>query len=418
MYMDLKIRYENAKTKLLNDKSICQENRNLFKEFFVWEQEKLKRINDLPEIDESSYRTLYDYINRFRNVNKWFKNKPWKKLTLAEIKEIYKDLEDGKITNNKGKRFEDRRSYYNKVFKAKPFKLAGKHEEVKQALEFFTDRRKKEVRFVNETNFNKMISVLSKPHHLALFWLAWDVGENINSLLKLTKRNFKRQINRDTKEAEYLIHLPKDKLKRSRITRSEPTLFSETVRYLDIVLEDMNNDDLIFRFGYRQALKIFNSTVKRSGAICEPNGEKPSWKDLRSGMACNLFSLGWHSDDINLRLGHSISSKELDVYLNYMAQNRRRAKKILYNNNLEDVKNDLEEAKQREKLQSNRLERQKENITKQGTKIHELEMTMKNFKRFDNLATPLLKDKKVQEALLKVMLEKGLGKQLMELQNN
>ncbi len=200
--MGFEERYEKNKTLLLNDKSICKENRDLFKEFFVWEEEKLKRINDLPKIDNSSYKTLYSYINRFRNVNSWFKNKPWKELTLTEIREVYKDLEDGEIKNKNGKRFEDRRSYYNKVFKSKPFKLAGKHEEVNQALEFFTDRRKKEVRFVNEESFKKMVSVLSKPGHFALFWLAWDIGENINSLLKLTKSNFKKQVNRDTKEME------------------------------------------------------------------------------------------------------------------------------------------------------------------------------------------------------------------------
>ena len=33
----------------------------------------------------------------------------------------------------------------------------------------------------------------------------------------------------------------------------------------------------------------------RSGAKCEPNGDKPSWKDLRSGMACHLFAQGWHA---------------------------------------------------------------------------------------------------------------------------
>jgi len=413
--MGLKQNYEKRKTKLLKDKSICKENRDLFKEFFAWEEEKLKRINDLPEIDEPSYKTLYGYINRFINVNKWFKNKPWKELTLEEIKEVYKDLEDGKIKNNKGKRFEDRRSYYNKVFKSKPFQLAGKQEEVKKVLEFFTDRKKKEVRFVNEENYKKMVSVLSKPQHFALFWLAWDVGENINSLLKLTKGNFKRQINRDTKEPEYLIHLSKDKLKRSRQSRSEPTLYPETVQYLDVVLKELNDDDLIFPFGYRQALKIFDSAVKRSGAKCEPNNDKPSWKDLRSGMACHLFSLGWHSDDINLRLGHSISSRELDVYLNYMAQNRKRAKKILFNNNLEDVKNDLEEARQREKLHSNRLERQKEDIEKQEMKILKLEKAMKDMKNFDNIAVNLFENKKIQKALLEVMLKKGLGKQLMEI---
>jgi hypothetical protein len=413
--MSLKDRYEKGKTKLLNDKSICKENRELFTEFFAWEEEKLKRINDLPKIDDSSYKTLHGYINRFRNVNKWFENKPWKNLTLAEIKSVYRDLEDGKIKNRNGKRFEDRRSYYNKVFKSKPFKLAGKNEEVKQALEFFTDRRKKEVRFVNEENFKKMISVLSKPQHFALFWLAWDIGENINSLLKLTKRNFKKQTNRQTKESEYLVHLSQDKLKRSRQSRSEPTLYQETVRYLDMVLQGLNDDDLIFPFGYRQALKIFDSAVKKSNAKCEPDSNKPSWKDLRSGMACYLFSQGWHSDDINLRLGHTISSRELDVYLNYMAQNRKRAKKILYNNNLEDVKNDLEEARQREKLHSNRLERQKEDIEQQRIKILKLENAMKDKVKFDDIAQNLFENEKVQEALLHVMLKKGFGKQLMEL---
>ena len=413
--MSFKERYEKGKAKLLKDKSICKKNRELFTEFFAWEEEKLKRINDLPEIDDSSYKTLHGYVNRFRNVNKWFKNKPWNNLTLVEIKSVYRDLEDGKIKNRNGKRFEDRRSYYNKVFKSKPFKLAGKNEEVKQALEFFTDRRKKEVRFVNEENFKKMISVLSKPQHFALFWLAWDIGENINSLLKLTKRNFKKQTNRQTKESEYLVHLSQDKLKRSRQSRSEPTLYQETVRYLDMVLQGLNDDDLIFPFGYRQALKIFDSAVKKSNAKCEPNSNKPSWKDLRSWMACHLFSQGWHSDDINLRLGHTISSRELDVYLNYMAQNRKRAKKILYNNNLEDVKNDLEEARQREKLHSNRLERQKEDIEQQRIKILKLENAMKDKVKFDDIAQNLFENEKVQEALLQVMLKKGFGKQLMEL---
>lgn len=413
--MSLKKSYVKGKIKLLNDRSICKENRTIFKEFFEWEEEKLRRINDLPEIDESSYKTLYGYINRFRNVNKWFKNKPWRDLTLAEIRDIYKDLEDGKIKNRNGKRFEDRRSYYNKVFRSKPFKLAGKQEEVKQALEFFTDRQKKEVKFVNEENFKKMVSVLSKPQHLTLFWLAWDIGENINSLLQLKKGNFKKQYNRQTKEPEYLIYLSHDKLKRSRQSRSEPTLHPDTVRYLDIVLHGIDDNDLVFPFGYRQAAKIFDSAVKKSNTRCEPNNDKPSWKDLRSGMACYLFSKGWHSDDINLRLGHTISSRELDVYLNYMAQNRQRAKTILYNNNLEDVKNDLEEVRQREKLLANRLERQKEDINLQEAKIMRLEKAMNDRSDFDNIASNLFEDKKLQKALLQSMIQNGLGKQLIEL---
>ena len=412
--MKLKINYEKGKSKLLSDKTICRENIEIFKEFFEWEEEKLKRINDLPEIDESSYKTLCGYINRFRNVNRWFDNKPWKNLTLSEIKQVYRDLEDGKIKNRHGKRFEDRRSYYNKVFKSKPFKIAGKKEEVEKALEFFTDRRKKEVRFVNEENFKKLVGVVSKPQHLTLFWLAWDVGENINSLLKLKKSSFKRRLNRQTKEPEYLVHLSQDKLKRSRKSRREPTLYQNTVLYLDMVLENLENDDLLFSFGYRQAAKIFGNAVKKSGARCEPNGERPSWKDLRSGMACHLFSMGWHSDDINLRLGHSISSRELDVYLNYMAHNRERSKKVLYNNSLEDVKNDLEEARQREKLLMSRMERQKKEVKAQRKRMVKLEKTITDMKKFGNVVSRLFEEREVQEALLSSMLKNGLGRQLMD----
>ena len=38
-------------------------------------------------------------------------------------------------------------------------------------------------------------------------------------------------------------------------------------------------------------------------------------------------------------------------------------------------------------------------------------------KGFDDIATPLLMDEEVQEAILKALLKKGLGKKLMELWN-
>ena len=145
--MAFKDRYYKNKDRLLADKAIVKYNRDLFRQFFEWEEEKLKRQNGLPELDESSYKTLCGYINRFMNTNNWFGKKPWNKLTESEIKQVYNDLEDGKIKTRMGKRFEDRKSYYNKIFKAKPFQLAGLGDAAENALQFFTDKRKKEVRF-------------------------------------------------------------------------------------------------------------------------------------------------------------------------------------------------------------------------------------------------------------------------------
>lgn len=361
--MTFKDDYERKKFLLFKDKKICKSNRDIFKEFFEFQEEKLKRINDNAKLDEPSYKTLCGYINRLKNVNKWFENKDWKKLTLEDIKKVYKNLEEGSIFNRFGKRFADRKSYYSKIFKYKPFDLAGQKANVEKVLVFFTDRRKKEVNFVNRENFKKIVSVVKNPHHLALLWLAWDIGENINTFLGLTSSNFKRKINSSTKEPEYIVWLPQGQLKRSRTQRSEPTLFPETVRYLDIVLNGLKPEDKLFKFEYRQSLKFFDSAVTRSKTTCEPTGKKPSWKDLRSGMACNLFSnYGWHSDDINLRLGHSIMSRELEVYFSYLAGQGKRVKKLHYNNSLEKVREEFEELKLIEKGQRQRLENQEREI--------------------------------------------------------
>jgi ABC-type transport system involved in cytochrome bd biosynthesis fused ATPase/permease subunit len=98
-----------------------------------------------------------------------------------------------------------------------------------------------------------------------------------------------------------------------------------------------------------------------------------------------------------------------------MAQNRKRAKKLHYQSNLEDVKTELEEARQREKLQINRVEKQKQSLERQERKIMELEKAIDSLRQFDSIASNLLTDEAVQKVLLKAILKKGLGKELMDL---
>ena len=74
--MDLKGQYQRGKNKLLGETGICDENKALFNEFFEYEEYKLKRRNSLPELDDGCYKTLLTYVQRFRNMNIWFKQ--WK----------------------------------------------------------------------------------------------------------------------------------------------------------------------------------------------------------------------------------------------------------------------------------------------------------------------------------------------------
>lgn len=226
-----------------------------------------------------------------------------------------------------------------------------------------------------------MVKFIHKPQHYVLFWLAWDIGENISSLLELKVCHLKKKINKDTNEAEYTIYLPAENLKRSRQTRSEPSICPETTLHIEALLEygretkyrdcqgkirrktvPYKDDDYIFTFKYRQALQIFNSVVRRSNVKCEPHNNKPTWKDLRSGMACHLFEKGWHVEDINLRLGHSPQSKWLDSYINYLAINRRKAKEKYSQNSLKDLKSEVEDSRIKEKFLLTKLEEQNERI--------------------------------------------------------
>jgi len=392
--------YEKRKAKLLSDKEICKENRGLFKEFFEYEEYKLRRINGLSVLDEGAYKTVLEYCSRFRTVNKWFKNKPWKELAKEEIQKVYDDLEDGEIINAYGRPFKNRATYYNKIFKSKPFELAGKYQIAKEIINTFQKRTANdEVRFIGEEDFKKLVEVVIQPIHKFMLWLAWDVGENINSLLQLKKKDFYRQQNEDTHGVEYRVNLPFGILKRSRMPRSELTNYPETAQHADIVLRNLDNDDMVFSFEYRQSKKIFDRAVKLTGIKCKPGNQTPTWKDLRSGMACHLLKSGWHTDEINARLGHQPSSKELNKYVNFLALDRHLPKKKLYNNNLAKVQKELEEEREKRKLLSMRIDMQKDEIADLQKEVSQIMKKEKTRTIFDPAMNKLIINPEVKKVL-------------------
>lgn len=321
-------KYTNAKKKLLEDKTIHEGNRKLFDQFFRHQEYKLKRINGLHELDESTYNTLYGYILRFRNVNRWFENVPLKDITKDDIKRVYDGLEDGRIVNHKGLPYKSRADYYSKVFKSKLFQLAGKAELAREVIEFTIPNRH-EVRFIREKDFRRLTRRVRQPRNHLLFWLAWDYGENICALLQLRPEDFHRQIDEKTGDPEYRLHFRPEILKRSRRSRSEISNYQETVDLLDDILPTIPPGQRIYNFGYRYAKKIMDTAAKSSRVLCEPKSQRVTWKDLRSGMACDLLGKGWNRDEVNARLGHKPSSDEIDKYINFLAIDRRGSKQKL-----------------------------------------------------------------------------------------
>lgn len=359
--MDEKL-YLSYKKKLLTDNSICKENKALFKKFFEFEEVKLKRRNRLKEQDKGTLNTLYGYVYKLRNINTWFKNKPLKNITKKDILKVYNDLEDGIIVNARGSPVRDTDSVYDKIFKGKLFRMINKKEIAEEILEEFRgNRNPSDVRFISEDQFRKMVSVIANPTHKSLAWLAFDVGENINTLLQLKKKDFFEQEN-EQKEKEYRVNLHKDILKRSRRPRSVITNYKETYALMNIQLSSIGDDDQVWSFQYRAAYKFLERAVRLTKMKCTPNGELLRWKDVRSSMACDLLVKHWTGDEIKSRLGHSPSSTAIDRYINFLAINEKTTKKKIYHNDINKLAGELEESKSREQLNTRRMELMKEEM--------------------------------------------------------
>ena len=378
--------YKRAKAKLLVDPSVCVENREIFRQFFDWEEYKLQRENDLRALDEPCYKTLYLYVTRLRIVNRWFSNRPWRSLSREDIQAVYDDVEDGKILTGSGKPYKGANTYYGRILKGKPFELAGVADLARDVIHF-QKRHRRTVEFATQDGFLKLVSVLNKPRHLLLFWLAWDIGENIGTLLRLQKKDFERAVDPHSKEPEYLVNLASEKLKRTRQSRREPTLYPETARYCDMVLEELGDEDEVFEFGHRQALKLIHEAGKKTGAKCEPDGKPVTWKDLRSGMACHLLSMGWQPHEVNLRLGHTPNASTLNHYINHLAIDRHRPKRKLYESQMVALQEELRELRERERLARGRSQHGAEEVQAVGSENHELRSELSETKvRVEELA--------------------------------
>ncbi len=350
---------------MLADKSICHQNRQLWEAFFEKQERKLKRINNLPRLDDAAYKTLGFYLTAFNNVNNWFAGKPWEQLAKEDIQKVYDDLEDGVIKNRFGKRFVDRKSYYTKIFKSMPFKMAGKADFAAEVFEFYRPVDNSVVNYIEFDDFLKITSATKTVHQKLLLWLSWDIGENVGSLLQLKKSDFRYQLNPHTGQPEYLIELRKDILKRSRRARVEITNFTQTAELLDIVLADIDDGGFIFNFAHRQALKFLAQCVEAAGVKCTPTGRMPTYKDLRNSMCCYLLKIGWRIEEVNSRLGHSPANLAMVTrYANYLALDRHKPKLKVTENHIEAMKQKIDNYQQTERLQSLRLNEQEIKIAR------------------------------------------------------
>lgn len=113
-------------------------------------------------------------------------------------------------------------------------------------------------------------------------------------------------------------------------------------------------DEPLFGFGTRMAMKVLDRAAKITGARCIPGGQKVTLKDLRSSMACDLLSKGWTTDEVNQRLGHRPSSREIDKYVNWLALDRDKPKRRFHENHVRELEQQVTKLQESEKLAQQR----------------------------------------------------------------
>lgn len=121
-------------------------------------------------------------------------------------------------------------------------------------------------------------------------------------------------------------------------------------------------DDYLFDFGQKQAEQIFRRCINLTEIKCQPNRERPSLKDLRSSMACHLLKQGWSIDEVKGRMGHKPSSSAIDRYVTYLALDKHKAKRRMYENDLKKYQQELKESKDRERRHETWIEGQKNEV--------------------------------------------------------
>jgi hypothetical protein len=138
----------------------------------------------------------------------------------------------------------------------------------------------------------------------------------------------------------------------------------------------------LFKFGLSAASDFLKRAVKKAGVKCM-EGQEITFKDLRSSMACHLLKEGWSTDEVNARLGHKPSSRMIDKYVNYLALDKRKPQKKVYDSNIKRLEADLEKQKESNKLQGLRISNlmeENEKTKERNKKLEDMEKELDRIK--------------------------------------
>lgn len=316
-------RYKQAKLNIAKDKSILKVNRDLILLWLDIKEKELKNRKGREYGDEIRWsKTMNKYCYLLRRVVYWVK-KPLKELTPADIERLYNDLEDGKITTKSGRPYTKygRKDFYNKVFKSDFFKSLGLKEKAQDIikLESISDE---EVKFFGKEKLDKMITYTHSLKYRFIYFLLFDTGMRIGTVLNLHKNDFEKRYNNETKQDYYMVHIRKEYTK-SKKARSISLWLEETNQLTPMFLDTVKDNDFIFNMGYASVRKHLSNMCKKLNIKTRPDKKPVSIHDFRKSCATYWLSKNVSIDAVRARLGHKPSSNAIDRYVSYLGLNEK-----------------------------------------------------------------------------------------------
>lgn len=376
-------RYNEAKQKFFTDGLIKVKIAGITKEIKIipgnleiakkWIDFKEQDLKDTYGISHDAKvrntKTLYSQLKTYLfNVLYWFNYKQLTDITEEDIKQVVQGLEQKTLTSVQGIYLSDAtlKNTYSRMFKSETgfFASIGKDQIARKIIKRKIVESNK-VRFFKLETLKKICDDAVLLTHRLAYWLLFDTGIEVSALVQLTKNNFELKYDVKNNRKYFQIHIPKEISKSTRQNRSNHIHFTETNELLLGYLENLKPDEKLFKFDppaiYR-ALKI-QDNIHHYQILGEVINAKIQTKDFRSSCATYfLGELGWNMEKVNARIGHTISSSELNKYVTYLGINfdTQREKDIeLDMNNYKDKYNRLSEENSELK---NRLDSMEEHL--------------------------------------------------------
>lgn len=303
-------------------------NVTLALDYIKFKLDYLRKVNGNSDVAQNRYyKTLNKDLTYLQNVLYWFNKWNLNELTKENIEEVFSKLEDNTLKSVTGQNLLDstKDDYYSKVLKNGFFKHIKKSELAREVIirKFIES---KDVRFMEYDIVVQLSNALRYADHKLLVWLLFDTGVEIDAVLHLKKNDFSIQKSEEL-EDYYMLHVRAEISKKSRSPRDIFIYHQQTNDLLKEVLQNLQDDENLFKFEWRNAYKIIHETSKKFNLKLKTPDDYITPKDFRSSCATYFLKEGWTLDQVKARLGHKPSSTVIDRYVNYLGLDQQRQKK-------------------------------------------------------------------------------------------